>query len=63
LPSSDRQALKYAANRIRIFHRRQRRTSWVYRKQGIQLGQRITPLDGWECMFPEGKPCILHRSS
>ena len=55
LPSSDRQALKYAANRIRIFHRRQRRTSWVYRKQGIQLGQRITPLDAVGVYVPGGK--------
>ena len=35
LPSSDIQALKYAANRIRSFHGRQRRKSWVFRKQGV----------------------------
>ena len=61
LPSSDMKALKYAANRIRTFHRRQRRTSWVYRKQGIQLGQRITPLDAVGVYVPGGK--ALYPSS
>ena len=61
LPSSDIKALKYAANRIRIFHRRQRRTSWVYRKQGVQLGQRITPLDAVGVYVPGGK--ALYPSS
>jgi histidinol dehydrogenase len=61
LPSSDIKALKYAANRIRTFHRRQRRTSWVYRKQGVQLGQRITPLDAVGVYVPGGK--ALYPSS
>lgn len=61
LPVSDSKALKYAANRIRTFHRRQRRKSWVYRKQGIQLGQLITPLDAVGVYVPGGK--ALYPSS
>ncbi len=61
LPSSDIKALKYAANRIRTFHRRQRRKSWVYRKQGVQLGQLITPLDAVGVYVPGGK--ALYPSS
>lgn len=61
LPSSDIKALKYAATRIRTFHRRQRRKSWVYRQQGIQLGQRITPVDAVGVYVPGGK--ALYPSS
>ena len=55
LPTSDTKALKYAARRIRTFHRRQRRTTWTYRKDGIQLGQMITPLDAVGIYVPGGK--------
>lgn len=61
LPSSDVKVLKYAANRICAFHRRQRRRSWVYRKDGIQLGQRITPLEAVGVYVPGGK--ALYPSS
>jgi histidinol dehydrogenase len=55
LPKADTTALKYAAQRIRTFHRRQRRATWTYRKDGIQLGQMITPLDAVGVYVPGGK--------
>jgi len=55
LPRADTTALKYAARRIRTFHRRQRRSTWTYRKDGIQLGQMITPLDAVGLYVPGGK--------
>jgi histidinol dehydrogenase len=55
LPKADTTALKHAARRIRTFHRRQRRTTWIYRKEGIQLGQMITPLDAVGIYVPGGK--------
>lgn len=61
LPSPDRKALNYAARRIRAFHRRQRRKSWIYRHNGIQLGQRLTPLDAVGVYVPGGK--ALYPSS
>lgn len=61
LPYPDVKALKYATNRIRTFHRRQSRRSWVYRKEGVQLGQRITPLDAVGVYVPGGK--ALYPSS
>ena len=55
LPKADTAALKYAAGRIRTFHRKQRRSTWTYRKDGIQLGQLITPLDAVGVYVPGGK--------
>jgi len=61
LPRSDVKALKYAANRIRAFHRRQRRKSWMHRHRGIQLGLQVTPLDAVGLYVPGGK--ALYPSS
>ena len=55
LPKAATAALKYAARRIRTFHRKQRRTTWTYRKDGIHLGQMITPLDAVGVYVPGGK--------
>lgn len=55
LPRADTIALKYAARRIRTFHKRQRRSTWTYRKDGIQLGQMFTPLDAVGVYVPGGK--------
>ena len=55
LPKADTTALKYAARRIRTFHRRQRRSTWTYQKDGIRLGQMITPLDAVGVYVPGGK--------
>jgi len=51
-----RSALKLAARRIRIFHERQRQSSWQYRDPtGLVLGQRITPLARVGVYVPGGK--------
>ena len=55
LPKADASALKYAARRIRLFHQRQRRSTWMYRQDGIRLGQMITPLDAVGVYVPGGK--------
>ncbi len=55
LPKADTAALKYAARRIRTFHRKQRRSTWSYQKDGIRLGQVITPLDAVGVYVPGGK--------
>lgn len=55
LPKADISALNYAARRIRAFHRKQRRSTWTYRKEGIRLGQLITPLDAVGIYVPGGK--------
>ena len=45
LPAAARRALDTAARRIRVFHRKQRRTSWTFRDAlGVTLGQKIAPL-------------------
>ncbi|MDR4493730.1 MAG: histidinol dehydrogenase [Nitrospirales bacterium] len=61
LPGSDAKALRYATHRIRAFHRRQRRQSWLYRRDGIQLGLQVTPLDAVGLYVPGGK--ALYPSS
>ncbi len=55
LPKADTAALKYAARRIRTFHRKQRQATWTYQKDGIRLGQIITPLDAVGLYVPGGK--------
>lgn len=61
LPASDVKALRYATNRIRVFHRRQRRKSWMHRRNGVQLGLQVTPLDAVGLYVPGGK--ALYPSS
>ncbi|RMH08247.1 MAG: histidinol dehydrogenase [Nitrospirae bacterium] len=52
----EREALQYAANRIRAFHERQRRETWIYQEDGgVQLGQLITPLETVGLYVPGGK--------
>src|SRR5262249_22031796 len=49
------QALRLAARRIAAFHGRQRARSWSYRDSaGLQLGQRIAPLDRVGLYVPGG---------
>ena len=38
-------ALREAANRIRLFHERQRQDSWAYEDGGITLGQMVRPIE------------------
>jgi len=55
LPSDAVRALRLAARRITAFHRRQVSRSWNYRDPvGLQLGQRITPLDRVGLYVPGG---------
>ena len=59
----DRQALKFAARRIRAFHHNQRVSSWMHEENGVKLGQRITPLNAFPsgCTSPAEKRCIPPR--
>ncbi|MZG52907.1 MAG: histidinol dehydrogenase [Nitrospinae bacterium] len=48
-------ALKEAANRIRLFHERQKQDSWTYEENGISLGQMVRPLEVAGIYVPGGK--------
>jgi len=51
-----RDALSQAAERIRVYHERQRAESWTYAEaDGTVLGQRVTPLDRVGLYVPGGK--------
>lgn len=56
IPKNDLLLMKLAAKRIEAFHRRQRQSSWSVReKNGITLGQKITPLEKVGIYVPGGK--------
>ena len=57
----EKSALRFAADRIRRFHERQRTSTWMYKKGGVQLGQLITPFDAVGLYVPGGK--ALYPSS
>lgn len=49
-------ALEYSAERLRLYHERQRSESWSYTEaDGTLLGQKITPLDRVGLYVPGGK--------
>ena len=49
-------ALTVAAKRIRIYHEKQKMTSWQYTEEdGTMLGQQVTPLDRVGIYIPGGK--------
>jgi histidinol dehydrogenase len=48
-------ALRFAAQRIRAFHERQRPKTWMYQDSGATLGQMILPLDAVGVYVPGGK--------
>ena len=51
-----RQALKVAAERVRVYHEHQRQESWRYTEaDGSVLGQKVTPLDRVGLYVPGGK--------
>ncbi len=50
-------ALKFASDRIRRFHEKQRESSWDYLEDDILLGQIIRPLDRVGAYVPGGKAC------
>jgi histidinol dehydrogenase len=59
IPPAQRQALEFAADRVRSYHRRQLDAcgrSWQYRDEdGSLLGQKVTPLDRVGIYVPGGK--------
>jgi histidinol dehydrogenase len=56
LPKPEREALAFAADRIRAYHERQRQDSWrTTEADGTMLGQKITPLDRAGLYVPGGK--------
>ena len=56
LPEAQRQALETAAQRIRMYHEKQKIGSWGYTEaDGTRLGQKITPLDRVGLYVPGGK--------
>ena len=56
VPRKDLTTLRFAAQRIAAFHRRQLQKSWHYRDPlGMMLGQRITPLERVGIYVPGGK--------
>jgi len=59
LPDAQRQALVFAARRVRSYHEAQRKASgesWSYRDEdGTLLGQKVTPLDRVGIYVPGGK--------
>ena len=56
LPLRLEQALRKAAERVRVYHERQRMESWTYTEEdGTVLGQQVTPLDRVGLYVPGGK--------
>jgi histidinol dehydrogenase len=56
LPRAEREALEIAATRIRMYHRKQRQSSWSLKERdGTELGQKVTPLDRVGLYVPGGK--------
>lgn len=48
-------ALRYAAQRVRTFHERQRTKTWMYQDNGATLGQVVMPIDAVGVYVPGGK--------
>ncbi|NWG31129.1 MAG: histidinol dehydrogenase [Rhodocyclaceae bacterium] len=56
LPAGQREALGQAAERIRLYHERQKIASWEYEEaDGTRLGQQVTALDRVGLYVPGGK--------
>jgi histidinol dehydrogenase len=55
LPTRERDALEYAAARIRSYHERQVQESWRIESDGTVLGQQVTPIDRVGLYVPGGK--------
>jgi len=55
-PAREREALEFAASRIRAYHARQVQESWsIEDAEGATLGQKVTPLDRVGLYVPGGK--------
>lgn len=56
LPDEQRMALLKAAERVRIYHEKQKQDSWQYTESdGTMLGQKVTPMDRVGIYVPGGK--------
>lgn len=56
LPAEQRDALKQAAERVRVYHEKQLMSSWSYTEaDGTMLGQQVTALDRVGLYVPGGK--------
>ncbi|NQY51699.1 MAG: histidinol dehydrogenase [Piscirickettsiaceae bacterium] len=56
IPTEQRQALEFAANRIYKYHEHQKQNDWSYTEDdGTVLGQQVTPLDSVGLYVPGGK--------
>ncbi|MFL0807643.1 MAG: histidinol dehydrogenase [Oceanobacter sp.] len=56
LPDETRAALLTAAERVRVYHERQKQDSWQYEEaDGTVLGQKVTPMDRVGIYVPGGK--------
>ena len=56
LPEAQQKALKHAADRVRVYHEKQKGESWSYQEaDGTLLGQKVTPLDRVGLYVPGGK--------
>jgi histidinol dehydrogenase len=56
LPADQREALKVAADRVRLYHEKQLMASWSYTEaDGTLLGQQVTSLDRVGLYVPGGK--------
>jgi histidinol dehydrogenase len=56
LPTSQREALLTAAQRVRTYHEKQIQNSWDFQESdGTRLGQRVSPLDRAGLYVPGGK--------
>jgi histidinol dehydrogenase len=56
IPQAQRDALELAAERVRLYHERQKSESWTYTEaDGTMLGQQVTPLDRVGLYVPGGK--------
>jgi histidinol dehydrogenase len=56
LPLRLEKSLKAAAERVRVYHEKQRQESWTYTEpDGTVLGQQVTPLDRVGLYVPGGK--------
>jgi histidinol dehydrogenase len=56
IPAAQQLALEVAAERIRLFHERQKQEGWSYTEaDGTRLGQIVTPLDRVGIYVPGGK--------
>ncbi|MFT5571326.1 MAG: histidinol dehydrogenase [Cryomorphaceae bacterium] len=56
IPVAQRDALQYAAERVRVYHQKQLQESWSYTEaDGTQLGQKVTPINRVGLYVPGGK--------